>query len=304
MSSKTAKLLTCSMEKDLDLARMLFRTVDDHVSPDIEHIVVVPAKSIPAFKQFGSNRRQIVAQEDVLPERFIKLPASLSHLSHFAEGFRRPLYLSRGPRLVRGWVLQQMIKLEFTRNTSADAVVHTDSDVAFIKPFGIEDVFIEGLPRFFSVAGDIKNPLFRQWCDTAGSLLDIEVPAEFRNHFVGNCIVWSPSVVRALYDAVEQATGQSLCYQIKRLPNLSEYTIYGVFAELSPLNLPIRTAELPLCFTVWHSNQTNITADHVIGRLKGPHRAFAIQSTVDLPIGERARLIDEVTHKLYPMTAA
>lgn len=89
MSKTRLALLTCSMARDLDLFALLARSVDAHVPEDIPHRVVVPKSDIAAFRAFRTLRREIIAQEDVMPFQTIKIPNLPPSLSRFARAGQR-----------------------------------------------------------------------------------------------------------------------------------------------------------------------------------------------------------------------
>jgi hypothetical protein len=50
---------------------------------------------------------------------------------------------------VRGWILQQVIKLAAVAASGDDAVLVVDSDVEFVRPFTAEMFVRDGRVRFF-----------------------------------------------------------------------------------------------------------------------------------------------------------
>ena len=110
--SPSVALLTCSMARDIGLFELLASSVDTHVDEAVPHRVVVPAADLQAFKRFASSRREIIAQEDVLPVRIWKAPAALRHLAILRAGFGA---LSISPR-ARKWCVAGCCS-SFSRST-------------------------------------------------------------------------------------------------------------------------------------------------------------------------------------------
>ena len=109
------RILTCSMAKDIEIFALLARSVDDLVAPEIRHDVVVPGADLQAFKRFETAQRQIIAQEDVLPFRTFRVPGAIQR----AVGSRRPIYVDKRLKMVRGWILQQILNIEMSRKAAA-----------------------------------------------------------------------------------------------------------------------------------------------------------------------------------------
>jgi hypothetical protein len=299
--TRSALLLTCSMPKDRDLAALLFRSVDRWVSADIRHLVVVPGKARGEFRQFETSRREIVAQEDVLPYRVHRLPAGLSRLAPIVPGLRRPLYLSRSLKLVRGWILQQSIKFEVTRRAAEDAVVHVDSDVFFVRPFAAADVFGANGPRFFRTGGTTRNPLHRPWLETSARLLDLDLPPDFPNHYVENCVVWSSDIVRRIFARVEERKGTSLHQLLMRTRTFSEYYIYGAYVDLEPGPKAVEPVGTSLCNSFWPSSADQaFDLERLRAGASEEHKAMAIQSTIDLSPAQRAGIYEAAVEALNP----
>jgi hypothetical protein len=162
-------LLTCSMARDLDLFALLARSVDAHVAEDIPHRVVVPSRDMAAFRPYRTARREIIAQEEVMPFRTLKIPNLPRVLSAMSPSLRRPFYLDSRLRLMRGWILQQILKIEMSRLAPEQAVMHVDSDVFIFRILAAQDVFRDGRPAFFRATGATGNPLHADWIATAAA---------------------------------------------------------------------------------------------------------------------------------------
>lgn len=286
----TLVMLTCSMARDLDLFALLAESVDRHVDDRVKHMVVVPGQQTGAFRRFENARRTVVAQEDMLPLRVWKTPDALKHLAFIRKGFRRPVYFDRRLRSVRGWMLQQLIKLQFSRQAVETAVMHCDSDMAFVRTMPMMHAFPGGKPLFFRVhpshqkiAGD-----HRRWLGTAASLLGAQLPTEFGGNYVENGIVWSTNAARGMAERIESVTGSALHEAILTHPTISEYYLYGVYLDLVAGTDAVTPAAFPICRSLWSVRDgETMSAEAAASRMRPGDVAVAIQSTVDLSIEAR-----------------
>ncbi len=295
-SSKTLALLTCSMAADADLFGLLAESVDRHVPEDIPHNVVVPGRDIIRFKRYETNRRRIIAQEEILPVKIWKLPSSLKYLEFVRSGFRRPLYLTQDRQLIRGWMIQQFLKIEMTRTATQDAVMHVDSDVAFFRNLDSGDAFSDGKVRYFRTEGRTKNPLHKTWVESSCQFLGIPVPPDHWGHYIENCVLWSTLTTKNMAKRMEDVNGAPLHEVIFNERTMSEYYVYGLFADTFPDVCDLQSEGVSFCNSFWPSDSKD-TVDFtgLNEQLQPKHRAIAIQSTHEISLSERKAVYDRAS---------
>ena len=93
---------------------------------------------------------------------------------------------------MRGWILQQVVKLAAIAASEDDVVLLVDSDIEFIRPFTAEMFVRNGMVRFFSKPDQIDKRLSRHmtWHRVARALLGLP-PAEppyAGLHLVASCL--------------------------------------------------------------------------------------------------------------------
>lgn len=287
-TDRSLLVVTCSMPKDLKIFSVLAQSIDDCVGADVRHRVIVPGNSLSLFKSFETAQREIVAQEDILPFRAYKLPTALRHLEAIASGFRRPMYLAPGPRIIRGWILQQILKIEMTRRAQEDAVMHVDSDVFLIREMGAQDAFSGDNPRFFRAEGETNNPMHKTWIAAAATVFGTAIPDKHQVHYVENCVVWSPQVVRNMIAAIEKNHGKPWYKVLMKLHSFSEYYLYGFFVDMLCSDVPLTPVSSSICHSMW--NISDATQDNIrqcVENTPGDHFAMAVQSTSDLSVEQR-----------------
>jgi len=298
-AKQTVGLLTCSMAADLDLFALLAETADRHVASDVPHDVVVPAVDVAAFRRFETGARRIIAQEDVLPERIRKLPSWLRFFSGLAPGLRRPLYLRADRSVVRGWMLQQFLKIEMARRSSQDATMHIDSDVGFFRHFSHEDAFVNGKVRYFRVTSPNGNPKHNDWVAASCRFLGLEIPDHHPANYIENCVLWSTATTRAMVERIETTQGKPLYEVLFGSDTMSEYYLYGIFAEAFPGHADLVVEDVSFCNSYWPpEEQSTVDFEVLRAGLNPKHCALAVQSTHLLDISERAQLYQNAEREL------
>ena len=134
-------IATPSYRGDVERCAVLCQSIDEFAGPEFRHQIVVPRRDYGLFAKFDGPRRDVVTVQDVMPMATIHLPA------------RRELWLAGYRYRLRGWVMQQLVKIAVARAGAARAVVFADSDVAFIRPFAAADFIRDGK------SGSIGSPI-------------------------------------------------------------------------------------------------------------------------------------------------
>ena len=124
--------VTVSYGPDRDRCRLLCRSLDALGPPKSGHLIIVDRADLAQFSELETGSRRIIATEDVLPSRVWRLEAR-------RVGLRSNVFLHLG-KPVRGWLVQQLVKLAACRDVAADIIVHADSDVALVRPFDTDSL--------------------------------------------------------------------------------------------------------------------------------------------------------------------
>lgn len=297
-SSEDLLICTCSMPSDVPFFRMLARSIDMYVDPSVKHIVIVPGAAIKVFKEFENERRLVVAQEDVLKFKLYKTPEILSLLRFIRKSFRRPVYFDSEFNLMRGWVVQQILKIEISRRAKERAIMHVDSDVCFVRPFEAHEAFSDGKPILFRVAKDVGSDRIRAWHVNAANLLGLDPNKVPSSLYVNNCIVWDARVCADMVKRVEQVKGRPIHECLAKLPTFSEYVLYGVFAVEVEACAHVAVSETPPCFSFWNGFPEGETAAEIVAKMKPEHAAVALQSTDTVSSRQREQFFKSIECEL------
>lgn len=287
-----ASLITPSFRGDMEVARLLCASIDRYVDPDIDHYLIVPGRDVEHFRPLCNARRFVLAEQDLLPGNFIKLPVPKKiKLGGYERRLRSLWWTPHG--LVRGWVLQQILKLSADAITPRDIFVFADSDTIFVRPFGMDDLVIDGKVRLYSNPGVGRNMSgHREWHAQAARLLGLAPCDYFGADYIGTGITWERDTLQRLKQRLAEQAGGSWQAAICRSNTVSEYILYGIFAEhvLGQAGRHRVTSEEWTYGWSFDHDQAGADAEFAAG-LEPQHRLALIQSTEDLSIERRRRML-------------
>jgi Family of unknown function (DUF6492) len=239
----TLSVITPSFGPDFDLCAALHASVLAHAPQSVRHHIIVPPRDVALFRRLAGPRARIHAETDFLPRSFRPLPGL-----NLSVNLRRPF-----PPL-RGWILQQIIKLAAAARSDADVVVVVDSDIEFIRPFTADTFRRDGAVCFYRRPGAVDQGLPRHltWHRRGRSLLGLPPGSPPFPDYISSLMAWDPVIVRKLLDRVESSTGRRWTDAVGRELHFSEWTLYGLFVD-EVLGAPpgSLTTDDALCHTYW-----------------------------------------------------
>lgn len=297
----SVSILTCSFRGDFEYCKILCESVDRFVPDDIEQILVVPARDVPLFSQLANHRRRVVNENEVLPRWLKKLPMPPAKWRQRLRLPRRDIYLAPGSMLVRGWIVQQIMKICAASQMQTEIIVHLDSDTVMVRPIdgarllrGPDRVMLYQNPQ--SVELDTHHEYHR----VAAELLGIAPLANSDEEYdyVDSFVVWRRSVVAGMIARIEQVGGRDFALSLARKPLISEYVLYGTFAARV---LGLEAAKLAAepqssCHSRWVGAFTDAHDEqNFIQSIEPQHVACLMQSTLNLSLPDRQRIVEQVT---------
>lgn len=287
------------MARDLGIFAVLARSVDLCAGEDVRHVVVVPRSDLPAFARFATQKREILAQEDLLPMRLFALPKVLGRLAFLHDALRRPLYVTGKGQVTRGWMIQQLLKIEYARQSPAASVVHVDSDVFFVRPFTAADALTDGRLRLFRAQNVTLSAAHRRWTEIATICLGLDPQPGWSTHYIENCVPWSRDVAEAMVKRIEKVHGRPYHEVLLAQPTISEYFIYGLFADLLAEPGTLAAGDLSICQSFWPRDETeSFDLDRQLANMKPWHRALSVQSTHSFSVEARERACRDALARL------
>ena len=209
-------IVTPTYLPDLQRCELLAESLD-RCAPDVPHYLIVDRRDGSAFRHLQRGRRRLIESEALVGKWMWRTPG------------RNGFWLSIKAPPVRGWIVQQILKIACSDIIPERTLVFCDSDTAFLRRFTREHLLIDGKVGLLDV--DFCDELTRRWTQTARRLLGLpEFEGGFRNH-VGNMICWNRETVRAMRSRIEMSTGLSWRIALARTLHFSEYMLYGVFVR-------------------------------------------------------------------------
>lgn len=238
----TLAILTPSYAPDFEPFAALHRSVLEHTDPSVLHYVVVPDEDLPLFETIRTSRMVLLGYRGLLPRSFVST-------AWFAHAVARIPRVPRGARFIavnlrrpfpplRGWLLQQIVKLSMAMRAECDTLLVIDSDAQLIRPV-TEDMFASPeAVRFYRRPAGISAEMTRHvvWHGNARRMLGVppDGPPPYDDP-IGCLISWDPQIVGRCTQRVAEVAGRGWETAVSREWEFSEYVLYGEFiAEFEP----------------------------------------------------------------------
>src|SRR5688572_6395208 len=134
---------------------------------------------------------------------------------------------------VRGWILQQVVKLAAVAASEDDVVLLVDSDIEFVRPFTDATFVRNGVVRFYRkpAALDARLPRHVIWHRVAREMLGLPSAEPPYPDYISSLLAWNPAIVRQMLARVAAMTGRPWTTSIAAHLHFSEWTLYGVFVD-------------------------------------------------------------------------
>jgi Family of unknown function (DUF6492) len=218
--------VTPSYKLDRDRCALLNRSLEA-CAPSFEHWIVVDRGDLPLFRSLQDHRTNVVAKEEVLPQW-------VRRLDTLRIGLRSNVWIQSRGLPIRGWLLQQLIKLAVAEKLTADVLVHVDSDVVLLRPFTSSSVIDrDGRVRLYTRPDYVDEtlPHHIRWHRSAEKLLGIGRADLPMPDFISSLVPWKRVNAVTLLEHIQSTTGRHWLRALAAAWDVSEYTLYGRFAQ-------------------------------------------------------------------------
>lgn len=290
----TFAVVTPSYRNDWSLFLGLHDSVLHHTPEPAIHYVIVPNADVKLFSQLTGPRCVVIPEESLYPSHYRQLPGvnQLLHLLPRVPASARiaAINLRRPFHPVRGWVMQQALKMEVCRQIDADVLLLLDSDVLLVRDVTDRTLRREGHARLYRLpaAVDTHLPQHMQWHVASRMLLGLPRPEFPVPDYVSSFSIWDPYVLRALLARIEEITGSPWMDAVTAQSTFSEWTIYGIFAEELMPDAAGASMDSSLCHSYWDPVPlTEQKAADFVSKIEPDHVAILIQSKSHTPIAVR-----------------
>ncbi|GAA2878215.1 DUF6492 family protein [Nonomuraea rubra] len=231
-------VITPSYAPDAELFADLHRSVLEFTSDDTIHHVFVPPGDREAFARFEGPRCHVWVRSELLPRRYLRMPGTDVYVN-----YRRPW-----PPL-RGWVMQQTVKIASVGLIDADAMLIVDSDAVLVRPTSAESFSRDGRLCLYRLENGVTAEMKRHviWHQVARDLLGLPpAPPAPLPDYVTALTFWDPEIVRAMQRRITQVTGRDWLDAFNAQLHVSEFILYGVFVD------EVLKADPPINTTICH----------------------------------------------------
>lgn len=215
-------IITPSYEPDFELCRDLNASVLRHGGDRVHHTIIVPPRDLGRFAPLQGARTSVRSTSNYLAGLY-RLPRNLWFNPH------RPWVP------VRGWIAQQVVKLEAAARSTAEMVVMVDSDIVFVRDFDVSAFrAADGAPEFYRLDDAIDESLPRHviWHRVARHLLGLDPSVDLPlDDYVCCPCGWEPAVVRSMLAEVEARAGARWQRVVAAQLHFSEMILYGVYVD-------------------------------------------------------------------------
>jgi hypothetical protein len=293
MVMKRMSIITPSFAPDFELCSDLHRSVLECSPRSVHHHIIVPQADVKLFQRLSGPRTHIRCEADFLPASFISVP-----LTKFTINLRHPI------PPVRGWILQQLVKLAAVAGSDDDVTVIVDSDIEFVRPFGAETFIRDGVVRLYRKpdAIDQRMPHHMTWHRVARELLGLEPSPPPYPDYISSLLAWNPAIVRQMLAKVTSITGRPWTTAIGGQLHFSEWTLYGLFVDHA-LGGPARSfvSDDQLCVSYWNDGPlTGQRAIDLLRAIRPTDIAAMISSKSRTPLEIRRAAFAEYRSALRP----
>jgi hypothetical protein len=293
----SCSIVTPSYIRDLALAKELCSSIDKFVSPDIQHILVVPAGDRPSFAELESERRRVITQESVIPWYFKRIPAPRKlHIPGIVNRPLRQVWLSP-VGLLSGWLIaNSIVKIAAPSYCNTDIIVLADSDMGIIRPIDAKTFEVNGK---IPLHAKKVEPIHQAWHRSAAKLLGLPPKDYFGADFIGHLVAWKRENVVLLQKHIESTMGAPWPLAVARLRDVAETITYGVFCQEILGEKSGHVFFDGYTHSYWFGDwEDGRSLDKFVDGFSEDSLAVLIQSTIPLEIEERRRVLDEIIKRV------
>ena len=290
------EIITCSYGPDLERARHLCASVDKYVDPSIRHTLIVPAKDRDQFRPLENRRRDVQVVQDVVPGNFRALPPG------------RQAWVHKWGLPIRGWIMQQITKLSANRATDAELIMFADSDLRFVRPLQMEDVYRDGRLRLHRIPGAKAEGRHLKWHQRTRELLGLPAAsgsdAYLGSDYVGQLITWRRDHLEGLQRQIQVVTEEPWYKPVARSLHMSEYILYGSYVEhiAGAAGQDHFYTSRDLCHCCWFQEDAERLSAGTQG-VDASALAVLVQSNLGLAPAQEDAVFDAAVRQLQPLAA-
>ena len=273
-------LITPSYSRDYDRCRILCESVARWVDPAIDHLVIIPNRDRHLFAGLP-GRSEILTVESILP----------CGVHQVLEKW----WLTLCSLPVRGWIMQQIVKLSAGAFLNYDAYLHADSDVMMIKPLKSEQFLSGNKLRLYKVSGEMPSDRHQLWHRNAHRMLGIAKTDQSIYDYIAPLASWRRDCIEKMLDTIQVVACKHWFSVLCSTLHFSEYVLYGVYVSSIPQEVSGHYEEsVSLCHcSWWHDIKSVEDLKQFLDKVTEQHVAIQIQSNLGLNAEEYHIILKE-----------
>jgi hypothetical protein len=260
-------VITPSFARDFRLCSELNESVLQFFPAGTKHYLIVDRKDLALFGRLAGDRTIVAAVEDVIPPGYFKVSKRW--------WFSMPALLP-----IKGWLIQQIVKLSADNIATERILINVDSDVRFIRPVEPGMFIRNGKTRLYRQTAGVRAGMQHvAWHRNVAKLLGIPPDPLPMDDYTGNMISWDRRIVAAARERVEAVTGRAWHVAYTRSRKVAEYFTYGLFVDkvIGQEAAGVFIDERPWCHTYWGPDPLPASeVDDFVAQLRDDDVAFSI----------------------------
>jgi hypothetical protein len=271
-------ILTPSYHGDYERCKLLCKSIDKRVTGHSTHYIIVNDGDYTLFKHLEGEKRRVLKYSDVIPSRLKVLPRGI---------FKRDYWVSWNGLPLKGWHVQQIVKIAATANLPEKRVCIVDSDMVFVKDIDLSPYKSPHILPLYTIDRIIPHtkPNHSEWVKSAYKLLGLGEPDYPVDDHIGSIVFWDKATAQGLIQRIETVTGKEWSTALQHAYKFSEYLLYGYFVKSSEFKASHKPTEQSVCHIYWHGDALNEERLSLFMQDIKPHQfAIGIQSFTDTPV--------------------
>ncbi|HEX2700633.1 MAG TPA: DUF6492 family protein [Acidimicrobiales bacterium] len=275
-------VVTPSYAADHDLLVDLHESVLSCFPVSVSHLVVTPERDVNLFRPLEGPRCTVVSVPEVMPMRLWPAPFANAWLNP-----RKPI------PPIRGWIMQQLVKLGAASQAQEQIVVLADADVTFVRKVTAETFAPGDRIRFYRKDGAVDQTLPRhiRWHAAARTLLGLPgSPEPPLPDYISALNTWDRDVVRACLGRVSEVGSRPWAELVSRFVHFSEFILYGVHRDNDPDRDLDADTDDSMCLSYWETTPLDDVSSEELGRRLSPTDVavmISAKSGTTLPVRRR-----------------
>lgn len=281
-------IITPSYALDFERCKLLCQSIERFISPPVKHHIIVDQIDLPLFQQLEAPNRQIITKQSILPGWIKSIPSV------------HQVWLSLKTLPLRGWIVQQLVKIAAAQQTDADVVVLIDSDVVFVRPFNLHNFIRDDQVRLFRnpTGNKLQRKMHLKWHQSASHLLGLPDVDKTIPDYVGHIITWRRDRILQLCQHIEQRSGRSWMETLGNSWHLGECVLYGIFIDrILQEQSGHYYEEHNICHSYWFSQPlSDEQLKNFLSEIQPEHVAVSISAKSGIPVERYKHLLQEMEH--------